>query len=166
MTDNLDQDQIQTISEIYKLYKDPQSGLYLQSNTESLYQAAKREGKFVTRAEIELFKNSVESHSKNFEARVLRSRKRHLSYRKWVCFSPLHILAADLLYLRQIKRHNNNKYVVLIIMDVFSRMVKVTHLRNGSSAETIKAFENSLIEFGAVQGVEGQGYSHLAVDRG
>ena len=115
MTDNLDEDQIQTTKEIYRLFKDPNSDLYLQQNTEALYQAAKREGKFLTRAEIRTFQDSVEATSRNFEIRVLKSRKRHLSYRKWISFSPLHILAGDILFLRKIKPNNNKKYPVLIL---------------------------------------------------
>ena len=166
MTDNLDEDQLQTTQEIYNLYKDPNSDLYLQQNTEALYQAAKREGKFLTRGEIRTFQRSVEAQSRNFEARILRSRKRHLSFRKWLSFSPLHILAADILFLRRIKQDNNKKYVVLIIMDVFSRYLKVTPLKSTSSKETIQAFEASLKEFGADQTKPGWGYRYLAVDRG
>ena len=166
MTDNLDEDQIQTTREIYQLYRNPNSDLYLQQNTEAIYQAAKREGKYLTRAEIETFKHSVESTSRNFEARVLRSRKRHLSYRKWLSFSPLHILSGDLLFLRLVKPNNNKKYVVLILQDVFSKMVKLTPINSTSSKDTLKAFEQSLIEFGADQQLQGRGYRHLAVDRG
>lgn len=166
MTDNLDEDQLQTTQEIYNLYKDPNSDLYLQQNTEALYQAAKREGKFLTRGEIRTFQRSVEAQSRNFEARILRSRKRHLSFRKWLSFSPLHILAGDLLFLRKVRRDNNKKYVVLILQDVFSKMVKLTPLNSTSSKDTLKAFEQSLIEFGSNQRIPGQGYKHLAVDRG
>ena len=166
MTDTLDQDQIKTTSELYKLYKNPNSDLYLQQGTEALYQAARKEGKFVTRSEIQTFKNSIEALSRNYGRRVLKSRKRHLSFRKWLSFSPLHILAADILFLRRIKQDNNKKYVVLIIMDVFSRYLKVTPLKSTSSKETIQAFEASLKEFGADQTKPGWGYRYLAVDRG
>ena len=83
-----------TTKELYRLFQDPTSKFFLETNTEKLYEKAKQESKLypVTREEIQHFKHSIETISRSFETRLLRSRQRHLHYRKWITYAPLNIL--------------------------------------------------------------------------
>ena len=83
-----------TSLQLYKSFQDPTSRLFLETNSNRLYQAAKEEASLfpVTHAEIDHFKRSVESISRSFESRTLKARRRHLQYRKWITYSPLNIL--------------------------------------------------------------------------
>ena len=83
-----------TSLQLYKSFQDPTSRLFLETNSNRLYQAAKEEASLfpVTHAEIDQFKRSVESISRSFESRTLKARRRHLQYRKWITYSPLNIL--------------------------------------------------------------------------
>ena len=79
---------------LYELYRDPESHLFLQSDTKKIFEAAKNDAKIypVTRKEILDFKASIESASRDFERRTLRSRVRYTAHRRWISYSPLSIL--------------------------------------------------------------------------
>ena len=83
-----------TTKELYKLFQDPTSKFFLETNTERIYEQAKEDSRLypITRDEIEQFKHSIETISRSFETRLLRSRQRHLHYRKWITYAPLNIL--------------------------------------------------------------------------
>ena len=83
-----------TTAQRYQLFKNPNSDFFLETNTKRLYELAKTDANLfpVTHSEINHFKHSIESISRNFEQRTLRARKRHLSYRSWLSFGPLNIL--------------------------------------------------------------------------
>ena len=216
---NNNQDEYVT-RKLYELYRDPESRLFLQTDTEKIYQAAKNDAKIhpVTRKEIHDFKSSIESASRDFETRTLRSRQRHITHRQWLSFSPLSILLGmagenerarkparclsratvpspgicyrkvllyhvthvfsisvkltfqalssppgDLCFLPSIRKKNGGRFVILILMDCFSRLCHLTLLRNGTSTEVLKGFEKGLAFFGASKF---QTYTHFGCDRG
>ena len=82
---------------LYDSYRDPNSSIFLETDQKKLYLAAKNEAALfpVSRAEIDGFKQSIESTSRSFQRRLLRSRTRHLQYRSWVTFGPLDILCGS-----------------------------------------------------------------------
>ena len=77
-----------------KLYKDPSSSVFLDSSTKRIYEAAKRDARLapIDRSTIERYKLSLESLSRNRQRRAIGTRKRHLSYRKWICHGPKNII--------------------------------------------------------------------------
>ena len=86
-----------TTKQLYQSFKDPSSALFLETSTKRLYELAKQDAKLSTVSynDIKRFKTSVESISKSFEQRTLRSRQRHLQYRQWRVFGPLNILLGE-----------------------------------------------------------------------
>ena len=82
------------VHQLYKLYKDPSSGLFLESSGKRIYEAAKRDARLapISRQDIERYKLSLESLSRNRQRRYLGSRKRHNSYRSWKVYGPKNIL--------------------------------------------------------------------------
>lgn len=125
---------------LYKRYLNPASKFFLVKNINDIYNQAKKDADLnpVTYKDILTFKNSLETISREKEKRILKWRKRHLSYRKWVTWGPNNVHLADLAFLRPIKDLNNKKYIILVIQDAFSRLVFLRLLRNSSSAEVKK----------------------------
>ena len=85
---------LSTIKQLHQLYRNPNSPLFLQSDTNRIYETIKSDAQIdpISRREISDFKASVETLSRDFEARTLRSRARYTSHRQWISFSPLSIL--------------------------------------------------------------------------
>lgn len=105
----------------YKRYRDPQSGFFLESNTNRIFEEAKRDSYLhsVTRKDIVRFKNSLSTLSKNKERRILRGRKRVCSYRKWISWGPKNILLGDLCFIPNPRDPNGKKYTLLVLLDAF-----------------------------------------------
>ena len=78
-----------------KLYKDPSSGVFLDSNLERIYQAARRDARLVPidRGTIYRYKRTLEQFSRQRERRAIGSRRRHESYRQWKIWGPNNVLA-------------------------------------------------------------------------
>ena len=114
-----------------KLYKEPSSGIFLDTNTRRIFEAAKQDARIapVSRADIERFKLSIESISRNRQRRTIGNRSRHLSFRRWKCFAPKCIVAADLAFLRGIRKFNEQRHVILVIINVF-RYEKKMHKKH------------------------------------
>ena len=111
-----------TVDGLYDLYRDPNSGLFLETSTDKIYNKVRKDSRFyhVDRPTIERYKRSLETLSKNRERRVLGYRKRHLSYRKWRTYGPNNILLGDLAFLRSIRDHQESKkYIILVLLDAF-----------------------------------------------
>ena len=70
-----------TVDSLYDIYRDPDSGLFLETSTQKIYDKVKNDSRFyhVDLAIIERYRRSLETLSKNRERRVLQGRKRHLS---------------------------------------------------------------------------------------
>ena len=160
----------------YKRYRDPQSGFFLESNTNRIFEEAKRDSYLhsVTRKDIVRFKNSLSTLSKNKERRILRGRKRVCSYRKWISWGPKNILLGDLCFIPNPRDPNGKKYTLLVLLDAFryslhynisvfqyfsisfsqysqyffSRLCFVSILRNATSKETADQLEKAFDFFG------------------
>ena len=140
-----------TVDSLYDLYRDPSSGIFLETSTKKIYDKVKRDSRFyhVDYATIERYKRSLETLSKNRERRVLGHRKRHLSFRKWRTYGPRNILLGDLCFLRSIRDHQESKkYIILILLDSFSRLCFLAPLRTTSSREVTAQFEQAFRFFG------------------
>ena len=151
---------------LYDSYRDPKSAVFLETDPNRIYSAAKTEASLfpVSRREIDNFKTSVESVSRAFQRRLLRSRQRHLQYRKWLTYSPLDTICADLCFLPSIKnRKNGKKKIILVLLDCFSRLVHLSVLKDATSKETIQKFEQGLRFFGAS---DTYSYTKFTSDRG
>ena len=140
----------QKLNLFYKRYRDPQSGFFLESNTNRIYEESKRDSYLhsVTRKEILRFKNSLSTLSKNKERRILRGRKRVCSYRKWISWGPKNILLGDLCFIPNPRNPNGKKYTLLVLLDAFSRLCFVSILRNATSKETAEQLERAFDFFG------------------
>ena len=150
---------------LYDNYRDPKSSTFLETDQHKLYSAAKTDASLfpVTYSEIDNFKQSVESISRSFERRLLRSRQRHLQYKKWLTYGPLNVICADLCFLPATGQKNSKKKIILVLLDCFSRLVNLQILKNSSSKETIEKFEQGLRFFGAS---ETYSYTKFTSDRG
>ena len=58
--------------------------------------------------------------------------------------------SGDLAYLRGIRRFNDNRHVIFVAVDCFSRLCYLSLLRSGKSVEVTKELEKSFHFFGAV----------------
>ena len=121
-----------TVDGLYDLYRDPNSGIFLETSTRKIYDKVKNDSRFyhVDYATIERYKRSLETLSRNRERRALGYRKRHLSFRKWRTYGPNNILTGDLCFLRSIRDHQESKkYIILVLLDAF----RLEHCRDISS---------------------------------
>lgn len=111
-----------TVDGLYDLYRDPESGIFLETSTRKIYDKVKNDSRFyhVDHATIRRYKRSLETLSRNRERRALGYRKRHLSFRKWRTYGPNNILTGDLCFLRTIRDHQESKkYIILVLLDAF-----------------------------------------------
>ena len=106
---------------LYSKYRNPTHRIFLDSDVGRLYATAKRDPDLqpVTRCDIVDFKDSLSTLSQSEERRILRGRKRHLSYRKWKCYGPNNILLGDLAFLRDIRSQKGSRYTILVFIDAF-----------------------------------------------
>ena len=80
--------------QLYKLYLDPASGLFLDSNLPRIYQAANRDAQLAPTDynSIIRYQRSLESISRSRQRRAIGNRPRHLSFRRWITWGPKNIL--------------------------------------------------------------------------
>ena len=77
---------------LVRLYRSPKSKIFLTNNASDIYNRLKTENFPISYHDIYRLKTTVESLSRGREQRILRGRKRHLNFRKFVTFSPCHIV--------------------------------------------------------------------------
>ena len=136
---------------LYDLYRDPHSGLFLETSTNKIYNKVRRDSRFyhVNRSDIERYKRSLTTLSKNRERRVLGYKRRHLSFRRWRTYGPLNCVLGDLAFLRSIRDHQEGKkYIILVLLDAFSRLCYLAPLKSTSSREVQAQFEAAFKFFG------------------
>ena len=133
----MEQDFLSKRNIFYGKYRNPNSRLFLESNVRKIYKAAKRDADLnpVTQKQIEDFKSSLSTLSRLREDRILRGRKRVLSFRKWRSYGPNNIWIADLCFIPDV-RNRNKKHTILVIADVFSRLCFLSLQKGNSSLET------------------------------
>ena len=158
-------DDLAVSKRIYAQFINPNSKLFLETNSEKLFQAAKEDANLfpVTRDEIQFFKNNLETASRNFQSRVLRDRPRYLRFKSYITFAPRTILAADLLFVKSLKHLGKKTIVISLFLDLFSRMVYLSTQNSTTSQETLTHFEEALAFFGCSKLDK---YKYFASDRG
>ena len=82
------------VDELYKVYLDPSSHLFLDSNTQRIYEQANRDATLAptTHAEIYRYQRSLEDISRARQRRNIGQKQRHLSQRKWITWAPKCVL--------------------------------------------------------------------------
>ena len=114
-------DQSRKLATLYSKYRNPSSRIFLENDVNHLLAHAKQDPDLqpITRGDIVKFKDLLTTHSRNKERRILRGRKRHLSFRKWKCYGPNNILLGDLAFLRDIRSRSAKKYTIAVFIDAF-----------------------------------------------
>ena len=118
----MNNDELKVSKDIYAQFRNPSSNLFLETNTEKIFQAAKTDANLypVSRDEILAFKNNLELASRNFEQRTLGNRRpRYLNYRSYISFSPRSIICGDLLFVKSLKHLGKKTVVISLFMDIF-----------------------------------------------
>ena len=138
------------LNTFYSKYRDPTSTLFLEKDIDRLYSEAKRDADLnpVSRAEILRFKSSLSTLSRDREKRILRGRKRVLSYRRWIVFGPNNILLGDLAFLPSLRHRNGKRYIILVLLDAFSRLCFLSLLKNATSGEVARQLDEAFRFFG------------------
>ena len=104
----------------------------------------------LSRSEILQYQQTLSDISRDREARILRNRKRHLSFRRWRTFAPGQILLGDLAFIRPISNPIHGKPIImLILIDSFSRMAYTALLKNSTSLEVTKHLDKAITFFNA-----------------
>ena len=102
----MNDDELKVSKDIYRQFINPNSELFLETNTEKIFQAAKNDANLypVSRDEILTFKKNLELSSRNFEQRTLGNwQPRYLNYKSYISFSPRSIICGDLLFVKSLK---------------------------------------------------------------
>lgn len=124
------------LQNFYSLYRDPQSDIFVDKDTERIFQKAKKEAILnpIKRSDIQKYKLSLSTLSRDKERRILRGRRRVLSYRKWLTYGENNILCADTAFLPDFRNPKGKKKTILVFLDSFSRLCYLT-LCSGTSAK-------------------------------
>ena len=120
-------DELKVSRDIYAQFINPNSDLFLETSTENIFQAAKRDANLypVSRDEIEAFKLNLELASRNFAQRTLGNRQpRYLNYKSYISFSPRSIIAGDLMFVKSLKHLGKKTIVISLFMDIFRHVLQ------------------------------------------
>ena len=132
------------IQSLAKLYRSPNSKIFLTRDSSEIYARLRNESVPVSYHDIYRLKNTVESLSRGREQRILRGDKRYHSFRKFISFSPNHILLSDLLFIPSLRGPSYAPSVVALFMDCFSRLCYAKIQASTASSVTFQSFEESL----------------------
>ena len=129
----------------HSLYRDASSNIFLEKNDERIYNEAKTDSFLnpISHSEIQRYKRSIESISRDREQRYLRGRKRVISFRRWRTYGPNNIGLADLCYIPDFKNPKGKKKTIFVYLDAFSRLAYVSLCRNGTAKEVATHLENA-----------------------
>ena len=124
------------LQNFYSLYRDSQSDIFVDKNTERIFQQAKKDAILdpITHSDIQRYKLSLSTLSRDHERRVLRGRRRVLSFPKWLTYGENNILCADTAFLPDFRNPKGKKKTILVFLDSFSRLCYLT-LCSGTSAK-------------------------------
>ena len=136
---------------IYQQFINPDSELFLQTDVQALYTAAKNDRALfpVTREEISRFRQNLELASRSYEQRILKLRPRSDNFKSYLLWAPQSILAGDLCFLSRLRQgEKRNKVVVAVYQDIFSRCCFLAIQKSTSSQETAQTLQQALTFFG------------------
>lgn len=124
------------LQNFYSVYRDPQSAIFVDKDTERIHREAKSDALLnpIKYSDIEKYKHTLTTLSKDKERRVLRGRKRVLSFRRWITYGENNILCADTAFLPDFKNPKGKKKTILVFLDAFSRLVCL-RLCSGTTAK-------------------------------
>jgi hypothetical protein len=141
---------------LWTLYNDQTSKLFMQKSTKALYDGARKDARLygISIASILKFKTYVEEISRQNTAKFLRKGERRYGFRKYRSFAPKQIISGDLCFLNSvdIRKMNKNKFIILVLMDLFSRACSLRLQRSAKAVDTLRSFRNSLAaDFGVTE---------------
>ena len=137
------------LNSLYREFTNLNSPNFANINIGDIYRNSKSDSSQhpVSRNDILEFQASLESLSRQKERRLLRGRKRKASFRKWIVFSPRHLIVGDLCFLRQLDATNKSQTTIAVFMDAFSRLAHLSTQRTRSSEATLKSFKKAITFF-------------------
>ena len=147
MTNN----EFEVSKKIYRQFLNPDSELFLQTDAQALYTAAKNDRTLfpVTREELSSFRQSLELASRSYEQRLLRNRPRSDNFKSYLSWAPRSILAGDLCFLPHLRQgEKRKKVVVAVYQDIFSRCCFLAIQKSTGSQETAETLQQALTFFG------------------
>ena len=111
------------LNNLYSNFSNPNSISFASVDIEQILRNSNSDASQhpVTRDDIKRFQLSLESISRQRERRILKGRKRKASFRKWVVYSPRHLILGDLAFLRKLDSTNNSHTIIAVFMDAHSR---------------------------------------------
>ena len=111
------------LNNLYSNFSNPNSISFASVDIEQILRDSNSDASQhpVTRDDIKRFQLSLESISRQRERRILKGRKRKASFRKWVVYSPRHLILGDLAFLRKLDSTNNSHTIIAVFMDAHSR---------------------------------------------
>lgn len=138
------------LQNFYSLYRDSQSDIFVDKNTERIFKKAKTDAILdpVTRSQIEAYKLSLSTLSRDKERRILRGRQRVLSFRRWLTYGENNILCADTAFLPDFRNPKGKKKTILVFLDSFSRLCYLTLCLGTSAKESASKLPEVFAFFG------------------
>lgn len=129
----------------HSLYRDASSNIFLDKNDERIYNEAKTDSFLspISHLQIGKYKRSIESISRDREQRLLRGRRRVVSFRSWRTYGPNNIGLADLCYIPDFKNPKGKKKTIFVYLDAFSRLAYVSLCKNGTAKEVATHLEKA-----------------------
>ena len=78
---------------LHNIYTNKESPIFLEQNINRILQFTKKNAQLdhYSRNDILRYKQHLTELSRGRETRILRNRRRYLSYRRWIVWAPLHI---------------------------------------------------------------------------
>ena len=137
---------------LHHLFTDPKNSIFLSRSVNELLRFTRNDPilRRLTRADIIQYQRSLSDISRDREVRILRNRRRHLSYRKWRTFAPGHILLADLCFMRPLSNPKHGKpIIILVMMDAFSRLLYTDILPSTKSIEVARRLDSAIQFYGS-----------------
>ena len=122
----MNDDELKVSKDIYSQFINPNSDLFLETNSEKIFQAAKKDANLypVSREEIAKFQSNLELKSRDFQQRTLGNRgPRYLNYKSYISFSPRSIIAGDLMFVKSLKHLGKKTIVISLFMDIFRHVL-------------------------------------------
>ena len=113
------------LNDLYSNFSNPNSVSFASIDVEQVLRDSNSDATRhpVTRDDIKRFQLSLESISRQRERRILKGRKRKASFRKWIVYSPRHLILGDLAFLRKLDATNNSYTIIAVFMDAHSRSI-------------------------------------------
>ena len=129
----------------HSLYRDVSSNIFLDKNDERIYNETKTDSFLnpISHTQIARYKRSIENISRDREWRILRGRRRVISFRPWRTYGPNNIGLADLCFIPDFKNPKGKKKTIFVYMDAFSRMCYVSLCKNGTAKEVANHLEDA-----------------------